>query len=331
VIIGRDAKAGGEITGRDAKAGGCVVALRALGIGDLATAVPALRALRAARPGDVLTLAAPAWLAPLVELTGAVDRHLDVAGLAPVPLPRAQWAVNLHGSGPQSHWLLLAASPERLLGFANAQAGHLDGPEWTSQEHEVDRWCRLLAWYGIPSDPDDMDLLPPPSRGVPVPAGATVVHVGAKAAGRRWPVDRFAAVAGALAADGHRVVITGSAAELPRAARVARLAGLPGAAVYAGRTDLGRLAALVARARLVVSGDTGVAHLATGYRVPSVVMFGPEPPSRWGPPADRPWHRALWPGPTHSHVEAISVDEVLAAIRAVTSGGARVPDAVAAQ
>lgn len=317
-----------------------ILVLRALGIGDLATAVPALRALRAACPGDVVTLAAPGWLAPLVELTGVVDRHLPVDGLAPRPLPKVCWAVNLHGRGPQSHRLLRAAQPDRLLGFACPPAGHLTGPQWTEHEHEVHRWCRLLEWYGIAADPGDLDLARPSEPAVPagqaVPAGATVVHVGAKDPARRWPVGRFAAVARELAAAGHQVVVTGSAAELPRAARAAELAGLPGTAVYAGRTGLARLAALVSQATLVVSGDTGVAHLATAYRVPSVVLFGPEPPSRWGPPADRPWHRPVWSGPVRAHVAAVPVEEVLAAAWSVTSAPVtsarpRVPDAATAQ
>ncbi|MBA2575354.1 MAG: glycosyltransferase family 9 protein, partial [Euzebyaceae bacterium] len=58
------------------------------------------------------------------------------------------------------------------------------------------------------------------------------------------------------------------------------------------------LAAVVAAAGRVVCGDTGVAHLATAVGIPSVVLFGPVPPSRWGPPADRPRHRALWAGGT---------------------------------
>ncbi len=303
-----------------------LLVLRALGIGDLATAVPALRALRAASPGRTLALAAPGWLAPLVELTGAVDRHVHLDGLAPRPLPSARWAVNLHGRGPQSHRLLRAAYPDRLLGFACPPAGHLNGPEWMEEEHEVRRWCRLLRWYGIAADPGDLDLIRPEPGGVP--AGATVVHVGAKDPARRWPVGRFAVVARSLAAAGHRVVITGSAAELPRAARVAQLAGLPATAVYAGRTGLARLATLVCLARLVVSCDTGVAHLATAYRVPSVVLFGPEPPSRWGPPADRPWHRPIWSGGGRPHVGAVTVDKVLAAIGGACAS-ARVPDAAA--
>ncbi len=76
---------------------------------------------------------------------------------------------------------------------------------------------------------------------------------------------------------------------------VARRAGLPPQSVLAGRTSLATLAALTASARLVVSGDTGLAHLATAYARPSVVLFGPVPPAEWGPPAD-PRHQALWAG-----------------------------------
>ena len=56
-----------------------------------------------------------------------------------------------------------------------------------------------------------------------------------------------------------------------------------------------RMAGLVAGAGQVVSGDTGVAHLATAFGRPSVVLFGPVPPEQWGPPPD-PRHRALWSG-----------------------------------
>jgi ADP-heptose:LPS heptosyltransferase len=45
----------------------------------------------------------------------------------------------------------------------------------------------------------------------------------------------------------------------------------------------------------VVCGDTGIAHLATAFGTPSVVLFGPVSPALWGPPA-RPWHRVLWAG-----------------------------------
>jgi ADP-heptose:LPS heptosyltransferase len=328
-----------------------ILVLRALGVGDLATAVPALRGLRAAFPDRTLALAAPGWLAPLVELVGGVDRLVPVAGLDPVPGPMPtgwpdhgpEWGVNLHGRGPGSHRLLRSAGSRRLGAYRCSQAGHADGPEWDDDEHEVFRWCRLLAWYGMSADPADLDLRrPAPDR---VPVGVTIVHPGGKEPRRRWPLRRFAAVARRLARCGHRILITGSAAERELAEQVAACAGLPGPAVLAGRLDLAGLAALVAHARVVVSADTGVAHLATAYGTPSVVLFGPERPRRWGPPADRPWHRVLWsprlatapPGSAlsamsevHPALAAIGVRRVLTAVGEAEQAG-RDRDAAAAQ
>jgi hypothetical protein len=107
-----------------------ILVLRALGAGDLATAVPVLRALRSAYPRRQLALAAPSWLAPLVDLTGAVDRLLPVDGLALCrwPTPAPVLAVNLHGRGPQSHRLLAASRPGRMLAFRNVAADHPYGP-----------------------------------------------------------------------------------------------------------------------------------------------------------------------------------------------------------
>jgi ADP-heptose:LPS heptosyltransferase len=285
-----------------------------LGVGDLAASVPALRALRSAFPDRSLALAAPTWLTPLIDLVGGVDRVLPTDGLgAPDwPVGPPELAVNLHGRGPQSHRLLQALDPAELWAFANADAGHSDGPDWAEEEHEVRRWCRLLAYYGLHTDPSDLALAVPP----PHPAGrVTVLHPGAKSPSRRWPVACFAEVARKLLADGHRVVVTGTERDLSAA-----VAEQSGATVL--DTSLGELAAVVAHARLVVSGDTGIAHLATAYRTPSVVLFGPVPPSRWGPPADRPYHRAIWhgvradrgdaPGPqVHPALLKISVDEVV--------------------
>ncbi|BCL16833.1 glycosyltransferase family 9 protein [Micromonospora sagamiensis] len=313
-----------------------ILVLRALGVGDLATAVPALRALRAGFPDRELVLAAPDWLSPLVDLVGGVDRVLPVTGLAPPdrPGPSPGIAVNLHGRGPQSHALLLAADPGRLFAFRCPSAGHPDGPEWDDTEHEVRRWCRLLDWYGLPAEPGDLALArPAPDR---APVGVTVLHPGTKVPAKRWSPARFAAVARHLARTGHRVVVTGSPTERAVAEQVARRAGLPPTAVLAGRTGLTDLAALVAHARLVVSGDTGVAHLATGYGTPSVVLFGPVPPTRWGPPPDRPRHRVLWAGTgsdprwdgvgMHPTMAVLSVDQVLAEVdeaeRAVRDDGA---------
>ena len=314
-----------------------ILVLRALGVGDLAAAVPALRAVRASFADRTLALAAPEWLTPLADLVGGVDRVVPTDGLAPRrwPIEPPEVAVNLHGRGPESHRLLIAAEPAKLWAFANADAGHADGPEWVEEEHEVRRWCRLVGHYGVDADWSDLSLSVPAH---PVAQGVTVIHPGAKSPSRRWPVDRYAAVARALSRRGHRVVITGSAGERDIAGLLARAAGLPRTAALAGRTGIGELAGLVAHARLVISGDTGIAHLATAYGTPSVVLFGPMSPARWGPPPGRPYHRAIWHGvrsepgdasgpEVHPALLAIGVDEVLAAAAEVE----RARHAVAAQ
>lgn len=259
-----------------------VVVLRALNLGDLLVAVPALRAIRRHWPRHQLVLATSSWLAPVVNLVGDVDELLPTEGLAPIRRrdPRPRVAINLHGSGPHSNAVLDGLRPVRRIGHAGTG---WPGPAWQAELPERWRWCRLLIAHGIPAEPADL-LLRRPWQPSPAPA-ATVLHAGAGRRSRHWPVRRFATVAAELARCGHRVVVTGNAAELNRAAAVAALAKLPAAVVFAGRTSLAELTALIAQARLLISADTGVAHLSYAYRTPSVVLFGPASPSRWGPPA----------------------------------------------
>jgi ADP-heptose:LPS heptosyltransferase len=278
-----------------------VLVLRALGLGDLLTAFPALRGIRRAFPNDRVVLAAPAPLTSLARLSGAVDEVLDAPPLSPLAWRGAppDVAVNLHGRGPESHRVLLQLRPSRLLAFAHAAVPESRrGPVWRADEHEVSRWCRLLREEGIAADPSELDLVVPPA---PVPAeaaGATMIHPGAGHPARRWPAHRWIAVASAERQRGRPVIVTGGDGERDLARAIAEAVGLSPRAVFAGRTDVLGLARLVKAAARVVCGDTGVAHLATALRTPSVVLFGPTAPERWGPPAGRPWHRVLWAGTT---------------------------------
>ena len=302
-----------------------LVVLRPLGVGDLLTAIPALRALAEAFPEHRRVLAAPAWLEPLARLSGAVDELVPARALAPLDrrLAGADVGVNLHGHGPESHRVLVAARPRRLVAFAHPGVPESAGmPEWRADEHEVARWCRLLTESGIPADPQRLELAAPRLRVAEAARGATLIHPGAASAARRWPPDRFAAVARSETEAGRRVVVTGGIGEVELARSVARAAGLDDSAVLAGQTGLLELAALVAAAGRVVCGDTGVAHLATALRTPSVILFGPTSPTHWGPPAERRWHRALWTGRTgdphgrepDAGLLELEVDDVAAAL-----------------
>ena len=296
--------------------------LRALGLGDFLAGLPALALIRQALPGHRLVLAAPAALAPLVALVPDIDELFDRGELQPLTEfdRRVDVGIDLHGKGPESRRLLAALRPARLIGFADPVAG-LTGPQWLRDEHEVARWCRMIdeafglglgpgRWPGVAGSLDG----PPPATDV----GVTVVHPGAAAGSRRWPAERFAAVATELAAHGHRVLITGGGSE---AALAQHVAAASGTTARTGGT-LSELAATIATARLVVCGDTGVAHLASAYRTPSVLLFGPVSPLLWGPPPDLR-HVVLWHGDgtgdphgaaTDPALLRISVDEVLEAV-----------------
>ena len=300
-----------------------LLALRALGLGDFLTALPALHALAAAFPEHRRLLAAPRALGPLARLTGAVDTVVDLARLAPLALtPPPHIAVNLHGRGPQSHRVLLNTRPRSLVAFEHPEVPRTGlAPRWRADEHEVHRWCRLLIEHGIAADPTRLDLTPPPVPAPPAAVGATVLHPGAAHEARRWPADRWAALARAEVTSGRRVIVTAGAGEIERARSVADRAGLDHGVVHAP-ADLLHLAAVVAAAGRVVVGDTGVAHLATALGTPSVVLFGPTSPALWGPPPERRRHRALWAGrngdPHGPRVDpgllAISVADVRAAL-----------------
>lgn len=258
-------------------------------------------------------LAAPQALEPLVRLADVADRLLDTARLQPVAWSGdpPDLAVNLHGRGPQSTGLLSALRPDRLVAFGCETAGHR-GPAWDDEEHERQRWCRLVEEdLQVPADPSDLRLPRPPTWAAR--PGAVVVHPGAAYPSRRWPPDRFASVARALQAAGRDVVVTGGPDEVSLAREVATAAGLPATAVLAGRTDLDQLAAQVADAAVLVCGDTGVAHLATAFGTPSVLLFGPVSPQRWGPPESGP-HTVLWHGDGHGDPWGDSVDPALLAV-----------------
>jgi ADP-heptose:LPS heptosyltransferase len=259
-----------------------------------------------------------------------VDEVLDVGPLIPLPagLGRPDVAANLHGRGPQSHRILAACAPRRLLAFGCPSEG-IGGPDWRAHEPEVRRWCRMLEESGVPADPERLELAPPAS---PWATGATVIHPGAASGARRWPADRWAAVARAERRAGRGVLVSGAPGEAALARTVAAGAGLTPATVIAGRTDLLSLAGVLAGAGRVVSGDTGVSHLATALGTPSVTLFGPTDPAVWGPPPDRPWHRVIWKGDgrgdphaaePHPALLAIEPDEVIEALAAL-------PDLVAA-
>jgi ADP-heptose:LPS heptosyltransferase len=306
-------------------------------LGDLLTGAPALRGIRAAYPDHELILIAPAWQRPVAAMFG-VDRLIVADGLDGLVVTESgcDLAVDLHGCGPRSTEVLQAGRHRRVVAFRHPDVAGLDDmPRWRSEEHELDRWARLLGAAGVIVDTGDIHL--DPGEFGPSPfADSFVVHCGAASPARRWPPGRFAEVIAHLVARGHKVVLSGTTAEATINRRV-RAELSPRAAAHVldlgGRTTLIELCSLVAGARAVLCGDTGVGHLATALRRPSVLLFGPTPPSCWGPRGGP--HRVLWRGGSgdpHAHtvdpgLAEITVADVVAEIDALlaTTNDRRLP------
>jgi ADP-heptose:LPS heptosyltransferase len=304
-----------------------VIVLRALGLGDMFAAVPALRGVRRRWDAAEIVLAASPSLGGLMVDHGLVDRVVPASGPTTPPWdgPPPDVAVNLHGRGPQSHRALQQLRPRELVAFRCDTVGLADAPAWVPDEHEVDRWCRLVRSAGGNCSAADLRLTGPhPHPGSPLtallarrPQPPIVVHPGAAAGSRRWPGHRWAAVAGELAADGWPVVVTGG----PDERAICRAVASAHAAItdLSGTLDLRDLAALIGRAGLLLSGDTGVAHLATAYGTRSVLLFGPTPPHQWGPRSDPELHQVLWrpgaddpPGDPHGETTDVRLERITA-------------------
>lgn len=306
-----------------------LIVLRPLGLGDFLTGIPAYRAIARKFPDHRRVLAVPAALHALIPATRAFDLGVDVEPLTKLPLvlSHADISIDLHGKGPASHRILLDAQPRRLIAFANSEIPESRrGAVWRADEHEVQRWCRMLETAGVPADPRDLYFDPqiaPAHR----EGRVAIVHPGAASEARRWPIERWMTVVRALQHRGHRVVLTGSAAEAKLTATIARQTDGRTTVDLGGRTNLAMLVDIVSKASLVLSTDTGIAHLAVACRTPTITIFGPTSPKHWGPPTnDR--HGVLWAGETGDpHGEtidpgllSISVSDVLGAVERQASG-----------
>jgi ADP-heptose:LPS heptosyltransferase len=312
-----------------------IAVFRALKLGDLLCATPALRALRRAWPTAEFTLIGLPWarefvrrvphlLNQFLEFPGdprLPEREVDYPAVAPFFADARErsfdLAIQLHGTGPIVNPIAAAFGARRTAGFYR-RGDECPDPEtfieWPERGLEVDRLLRLTTFLGcaphdkgleFPLRASDWDA----ARRLTDVGNYLVIHPGASVHQRRWPVGQFAAIADGLAEFVGRVVITGSASERDLACAVAAKMQEP-AHILAGQTDLGALGAVIDRARLVVCNDTGVSHVAAARRTPSVVISSGDNPNRWAP-ADAHLHRVL----ATPQIQNVPVYEVLATAR----------------
>ncbi len=316
-------------------------------------AVPALRAMRHAWPQARITLVGLPWAESLAQRLGCVDDFVAMPGYPGLPevacdvarLPaflatlqqrRFDLAVQLHGRGGTVNNQVACVGAAASAGFFDAQAWVPpdDAPRyvaWPAEGHEIERLLALTDHLGLPRQGLRLDcpLLPSDqaeARSLLAPLGAgaryAIVHTGSQLPSRRWPLERFAAVARALSARGLQIVLTGGPDEQPLVQALAAQVGTP-CLDLAGRTSLWTLAALVDGAHCVVCNDTGISHIAAARGCRSVVISCGADVARWAP-LDHDRHRVLAHDmpcrpcthrvcpDAHGCATGVSVDQVLA-------------------
>jgi ADP-heptose:LPS heptosyltransferase len=296
-----------------------VAVFRALQLGDMLCAVPALRAIRRLWPRARITLIGLPWARDFAARFACyIDDFLEFPGYPGLPerTPDAEgWprflaqtkerdfdlAIQLHGDGTRTNAVVEAFGARRMAGF-DPQRTHGLFLSYPEEGAEPARLLRLAAHLGadtsdtrleFPLRPeDDAHWAPYPAvRGLE-PGRYLCIHAGARAAERRWPVENFAAVADALAVQtGLKVVLTGSGEEASLTRALAQAMKTP-VIDAAAPVPVGALAAVIARGRLLIGNDTGTSHLAAALAVPSVIVFRISDPQRWAP-LDRERHRVV--------------------------------------
>jgi lipopolysaccharide heptosyltransferase II len=353
-----------------------VLCVRLDTLGDVLMTSPALAALKAGRPDRHLTLLTSGAGAAAAALLPDVDEVLvhDAPWLkatAPRPDSTAEHALaaRLRARGhdaaviftvysqsalPAALLCYLADIPRRLAHCRENPYQLLT--DWVPDpeperlhRHEVRRQLDLVSTVGCRVADERLRVRIPDAARARVGAwldalglGAAavpwiVVHPGASAPSRRYPAELFAAAVRRLGSeDGLRVVFTGSAEETPLVETIRAAAGVPSVSL-AGRLDLAELAALLARAPLLVSNNTGPVHVAAAVGTPVVDLYALTNPQHtpWGVPhrvlfhdvACKYCYRSVCPAGHHDCLRRVPPAAVVDAARALRAAAPRAPGA----
>ncbi len=317
-----------------------ILIIRPGGIGDAVLLIPAIRALRGQYPLARIHVLAETRNSGVFCLCGELasvrcyDRLADLAG---VLAGRYDLVIDTEQWHHFSAVLVRLLRGVYTLGFATNLRQRLFtcSVAYEQARYEVDSFLSLLEPLGISRPDFGNRWLEIPQRvretadnflaGLARPF--VVIFPGASIAERRWETSRFAELAGQLVAEGMDLVVLGGHVDRDAGAEIVRRGGLN----LAGQTSLQETAAILQSAALLVSGDSGVLHLAVGLDTPTVSLFGPGRQQKWGPRGERhvvlnqnlPCSPCTTFGTTPACekrgacLEAISVHDVMDAVRKV--------------
>ncbi|HEY6119292.1 MAG TPA: lipopolysaccharide heptosyltransferase II [Pyrinomonadaceae bacterium] len=278
-------------------------------VGDAVMTVPALRELRRLLPAAHITLATRTWAKGLFANAEFIDDLLtfESGGLLATGRQISQWRARKFDLAllfPNSFESALVAAVARVpirIGYSTESRGFLltnpvPLPEWRSSRHEVYYYLRLVDELGRLLNLSKIGVAPDTSLQVsPVRTSQAIELLRAKGVNsghaviafcpgsinsraKRWPAERYAELGDRLIEQlDATVLLIGSAAELDVSVEVStRMKHKP--VMLTGQTQLDELVALLTQVDLLITNDTGPAHIAAALRRPTLVIFGPTNP-----------------------------------------------------
>ena len=271
-------------------------------MGDVIHAIPTAAALRARFPEARIDWMVDPRYVPLLEMVRGIDSRIAVntrrvgrtfATLGDLRGVGYSAVIDLQGL-LKSAVLARAVGAERTIGFASHHLRERTaGPFYShrvdpAELHVIFKNLALLAPLGSRDTRVAFPLEIPHSEvaeaAVARFAGTpyAVINPGAAWPNKRWPADRFGALAATLSDRfGLRSLVLWGPGEQPLAEQVADASR--GAALLAPATSITDLFAIASRARILISGDTGPLHIGGAVGTPLVALFGPTRAERNGP------------------------------------------------
>ena len=343
-----------------------ILIVKTSAIGDVLHTLPALQALRRRYPEAHIAWLVEEAAAPIVLGHPALDQVLVAKRRSWVAAFRAgRWwstalevwlfikqlrarpydlLIDFQGLLKSSLWIACCRA-RRKVGFGPGMA-HSEGsylllserlPPVDMDIHAVDRELLLLAAIGVPAaeveytlplsaaDHDQATTLLA-AHGITADQALVVINPLTTWPTKHWSDQGFALVADRLIDQDMKIVFSGGLGDRGRIEAIIGLMQRPGAVNLAGVTGLKTLAAIQARARLLITTDTGPMHLAAAVHTPVVALFGPTAPWRTGPYGQAghqivrldlpcsPCFKRRCPLATEACMQGIGVDDVLAAV-----------------
>jgi lipopolysaccharide heptosyltransferase I len=293
-----------------------ILIVRLGALGDIVHALPVLAAIKNAMPAASVDWLVEEHYASILSIASGLRRRVIVrarrsfeaadsvsfGGLLgywqAASFLRAQKydaALDLQGLIKSALWAR-ASGASRVIGFdraslrePHAAALYTESAAAPDTSHVIGKNLSILAALSITPRGVELPLSPTASAvthaAIEDAGGARryiVINPGAAWPNKRWPPERFGALAASLRdRTGLRSLVTWGPAERELADSVVHAAS--GAATAAPATSVSDLAVLMRDAALVVSGDTGPLHIAAAMGTPLVGLYGPTWPQRNGP------------------------------------------------